>query len=62
MPSPGSSEYASFIHLWSRVYDEVEPVIDQADRSTCPYKVRVLDSVLWYLGKNEFYNEAEFKR
>jgi len=55
-PGPGQSEYASFIDVWFRVYDEVEPVIDQAEPSNCPHKVRVLDSILWYLGKNGFYN------
>jgi hypothetical protein len=55
-PGPDQSGYACFIDVWFRAYDEVEPAIDQADPSDCPHKVRVLDSLLWYLGQNGFYD------
>lgn len=59
--SPDRAGYARFVRLWFRAYNEVEPVIDQADLSGCPYKVRVLDGMLWYLGEPEFYDEAELR-
>jgi hypothetical protein len=57
-PEPGQSEYGCFLDLWIRVYREVEPVIDQADLTGCPQKVRVLDKMLWYLGDTSFYDSA----
>jgi hypothetical protein len=57
-PGPKQSEYASFVEVWFRVYNEVEPVISLADLSNCPYKVRVLDRLLWYLGQGSFYDGA----
>jgi hypothetical protein len=59
--SPDRTVYVRFVHLWLQAYSELEPIIDRADLSGCPYKVRVLDRVLWYLGKAEFYDEAEFR-
>jgi hypothetical protein len=58
-PQPGQSRYASFLDLWIRLYHEIEPVIDQADLTSCTYKVRVLDQLLWYLGDTDFYDEAD---
>jgi len=58
--TPGSKEpeYACFVDLWLQVYKEIEPVIGQADLSDCPYKVRVLDRLLWYLGQPSFHDET----
>ena len=55
-PTPSKSEYAPFVDVWFRVYEEIEPVIDEADLSDCPHKVRVIDSMLWYLGQGGFYS------
>jgi hypothetical protein len=57
-PGPNESEYARFVDVWFRAYDEVRPIIDKADLSDCPYKIRVFDSVLWYLGQDSFYEES----
>ena len=59
--SPELAKYARFVHLWLRAYNEVEAIIDQADLSGCPYKVRVLDRMLWYLGEPKFYDEADLR-
>jgi len=40
--------------VWLQVYDKVKQVIDQADLKGYPYKIRVLDGILWYLGKPTF--------
>lgn len=56
-PEPAPSEYERFLDVWIRVYREVEPVIDRADLSACPQKVRVLDRLLWYLGGNWLLRE-----
>jgi hypothetical protein len=37
---------------------EVEPVINEEDLSDCPYKIRVLDRLLWYIGQNTFYSQS----
>jgi hypothetical protein len=56
---PDQPKYARFIDVWFRVYNEVEVLIDQADLSNCPYKVRVLDRLLWHLGQSTFYDARE---
>jgi len=53
-PEPTQSKYAAFLDVWLQVYDEVRPVIEKADLDGYPYKVRVLDRLLWYLGKPSF--------
>jgi hypothetical protein len=57
VPQPRQEEYACFVDAWLQVYNEVEPVITQEDLSDCPYKVRVLDRMLWYLGQSSFYDK-----
>jgi hypothetical protein len=56
--APNQPEYACFVDLWLQVYNEVEPVISPEDLSDCPYKVRVLDRLLWYLGQDSFYDKT----
>jgi hypothetical protein len=46
------------VDVWLQVYNEVESVISPEDLSDCPYKVRVLDRLLWYLGQRSFYDEG----
>lgn len=53
------SEYASFVDVWLRVYNEVESAIVLEDLSDCPYKVRALDRLLWYLGQDGFYDQSD---
>ena len=55
-PGPGQGEYACFVDIWFQVYSEVEPVINREDLADCPYKIRVLDRLLWHLGQNTFYD------
>ena len=55
-PGRNQSEYASFVDVWLQVYSQVECVIQPADLSDCPYKVRALDRLLWYLGQDGFYD------
>jgi len=47
-------EYARFLEAWFRVYREIEPAIDPDVLKIYPYKIRVLDSLLWYLGQPKF--------
>lgn len=61
-PAPNQSEYECFVEIWLRVYNEIESVITPEDLSDCPYKVRVLDRLLWYLGQNSFYNDTDDSR
>ena len=53
-PAPGQPRFTAFIDVWFQVYHEIEPVIDQACLSGFTYKIRVLDWLLWYLGKPSF--------
>jgi hypothetical protein len=57
-PSVRQPEYDCFVDLWLKVYKEVEPLISRADLSDCPYRVRALDRMLWYLGESDFYEPA----
>lgn len=57
-PVPKQSKYACFVDLWLKVYAELEPVISDADLSGCPYRVRLLDRLLWYLGQSSFYDKG----
>jgi len=53
-PEAKQSEFGSFVDVWLQLYELIEPVIDQADLKGFPYKIRVLDGLLWYLGKPSF--------
>jgi hypothetical protein len=53
-PEPGQDKYKRFVDVWLQLYRRVEPVIDQADLKGFPYKIRVFDGLLWFLGKPEF--------
>jgi len=53
-PEPGQEEYGCFVDAWLQLYHKIEPVIDQADIKGFPYKIRVLDGILWYMGKPTF--------
>lgn len=58
VPTPKQAEYACFVEVWLQVYSEVESVIRPEDLADCPYKVRVLDRLLWYLGQRSFYDKG----
>ena len=58
VPEPKQPEYACFVDVWLQVYKVIEPMIGPEDLSDCPYKVRVLDRLLWYLGQSSFYDES----
>jgi hypothetical protein len=53
-PELNQSEYACFVDVWFQVYGEVQSVIEEADLNGYPYKVRVLDRLLWHLGQPSF--------
>jgi hypothetical protein len=53
-PEPGQGEYGRFVDVWLQLYRKIEPAIDRADLKGFPCKIRVLDGLLWYLGKPEF--------
>jgi hypothetical protein len=57
-PSPDRDEYACFVDVWFQVYREIEPVINREALFDCPYEIRVLDRLLWYLGQNTFYSQT----
>lgn len=53
--SPSSERsYDNYADVWLQIYEKIRPVIDAADLNGYPYKVRVLDGVLWYLGRPSF--------
>ena len=47
--------------MWLQLYQRIEPAIDQSDLRGYPYKVRVLDGLLWYLGQPTFDASREMK-
>lgn len=51
-------EYAAFVDVWLRAYEEIDSVIGEADLPKGTRKVRIVDGVLWYLGQVGYYNEA----
>lgn len=53
-PGAGQKEYASFVDVWLQLYEQIRPVLDGADSTKHPYKVRVFDRLLWYLGQPSF--------
>jgi hypothetical protein len=57
-PRTNRDGYAAFVDVWLRAYEEIEMAIDEAGLSNCARKVRILDSVLWYLGQGGYYAEA----
>jgi len=57
VPTSSESQYSRFVDVWFQVCHEVESVISPADLSDCPYKVRALDRLLWYLGQDSFYGD-----
>jgi hypothetical protein len=58
-PTGNQSRYASFLDVWLQVFRQVESIIQPADLSDCPYRIRVLDRILWYLGQDGFYDESQ---
>ena len=50
----GQTRYASFVDAWFQVYRDVEPFIDLENYNGLRYKVRVLDSFLWWAGQQSF--------
>jgi hypothetical protein len=48
------SEYAAFVGMWLNLYEVVKDVLDQADLSSYPFKVRIFDRFLWDLGQPSF--------
>jgi hypothetical protein len=53
-PAPDQPRFAAFIEVWFQVYDEITPVIEQANLGGFTYKIRVLDWLLWDLGQPKF--------
>jgi hypothetical protein len=53
-PAPDQPRFAAFIDVWFQVYHEIEPVLDQSCLNGFTYKIRILDWLLWYLGKPSF--------
>jgi hypothetical protein len=47
-------EYAHFLEAWFRVFKEIEPAIDPEILKVYPNKIRVFDSLLWYIGQPKF--------
>ncbi len=49
-----NGEYARFLEAWFLVYNEIESAIDPEILKDYPYKIRVLDSLLWFIGQPKF--------
>ncbi len=54
LPEATQTGYGCYVEVWLQLYQRVEPVIDQFDLKGYPYKIRVLDALLWYLGQPTF--------
>jgi hypothetical protein len=52
------SAYAEFIDVWLQLYWRIEAEIRREDLIDYPYKIRVLDRLLWYLGKPGFFDRG----
>ena len=54
LPEIGQHGYGCYVEVWLQLYQRVEPVIDQFNLKSYPYKMRVLDALLWHLGQPTF--------
>ena len=52
VPEPNGKAYTLFVDLSLQLYEKLKPVIQQADLEGYPYRIRVLDHLLWYLGRD----------
>lgn len=50
LPEPDQTRYGLFVDVWLQLYEKLKPVIEQADLKGYPYRIRVLDKLLWHLG------------
>jgi hypothetical protein len=57
-PEPAQTPYALFVDVWLQLYEKLKPVIEQADLKGYPYRVRVLDILLWHVGSPGFESPA----
>lgn len=46
--------YGAFADMWLAMYNNVLPLINDADLQGYPYKVRVFDKVLWIAGEPNY--------
>jgi hypothetical protein len=55
-PDAEQDEYGRFVDVWLQIYREIEPFINEHEAylKGFAYKIRLLDGILWYLGKPEF--------
>jgi len=50
--SVSNDRYPSFADAWFQIYRQVEPIIGEyAAQVNYPYKVRILDRILWLIGR-----------
>lgn len=52
--SVGESRYANYMKLWFAAYKLVSPEIDKLALGDYPYKGRVFDKYLWWLGQENY--------
>lgn len=57
-PNQSGTPYALFVEVWLQLYAKLKPVIEQADLKGYPYRIRVLDILLWRLGSPGFEKSA----
>lgn len=50
--------YGSFADVWLAMYNQVVPIIDQADLQDYPYRVRVFDKILWIVGEPNYNRDS----
>jgi hypothetical protein len=50
----GGSDYFKYLQCWFALYYKVEPIIEQAHANGYPFRLRVLDRFLWYVGEPKF--------
>jgi hypothetical protein len=51
-PTPnGASKYGAFAVRWKFLCDRYAPAIEAIDNKGYPYRVRIFDRILWFIGQ-----------
>lgn len=57
-PRDPRDRYHPFAAMWFKMYDEVLPIIEEADLQGYPYKVRIFDKILWIAGEPNYNRDS----
>ncbi len=48
------SEYHQFVHVWKALYQRYAAALDSLDMKNYPYRVRIFDRILWFIGEPKY--------